>query len=82
MRAPRAMVVSSPVSCSRNRSASCAQRGSSAYSWRSVTVGREAWRHRIETDEKWEHLSRSTDHDAAGDAWQRQRGSSLPDVRG
>jgi hypothetical protein len=51
--------------------------GSDAYEY-----GREAWRHRIETDEKWEHLSRSTDHDAAGDAWQRQRGSSLPDVRG
>jgi hypothetical protein len=44
--------------------------------------GREAWRHRIETDAKWERLSRSTDHDEAGDAWQQQRGSSLPDVRG
>jgi len=50
--------------------------GSDAYDY-----GREAWRHRIEVDAKWEALSRSTDHDAAGDAWQQQRGSSLPDVR-
>jgi NAD(P)-dependent dehydrogenase (short-subunit alcohol dehydrogenase family) len=47
--------------------------GSDAYEY-----GREAWRHRIETDTKWEHLSRSTDHDEAGGTWQRQRGSSLP----
>ena len=47
--------------------------GSDAYEY-----GREAWRHRIETDEKWEALSRSADHDETGDAWQRQRGSSLP----
>jgi hypothetical protein len=40
-----------------------------------------AWQHRVETDAKWEYLRRSTDHDAAGDDWQRQRGSSLPDVR-
>jgi hypothetical protein len=49
--------------------------GSDAYEY-----GREAWRHRIETDEKWEPLSRSADHDEAGGAWQRQRGSSLPDL--
>jgi hypothetical protein len=49
--------------------------GSDAYEF-----GRAAWRHRIETDAKWEHLSRSTDHDEAGDAWQQQRGSSLPDI--
>ncbi len=47
--------------------------GSDAYEY-----GREAWRHRIETDAKWEHLSRSADHDDAGDGWQQQRGSSLP----
>jgi hypothetical protein len=47
--------------------------GSDAYEY-----GREAWRHRIETDEKSEALSRSADHDDAGDAWQQQRGSSLP----
>jgi NAD(P)-dependent dehydrogenase (short-subunit alcohol dehydrogenase family) len=40
--------------------------------------GRQAWRHRVATDEKWELLSRSADHDEAGDAWERQRGSSLP----
>lgn len=49
--------------------------GSDAYQY-----GREAWRHRIDTDTKWEHLSRSTDHDQAGDTWQDQRGSSLPDL--
>ncbi|GAA5034097.1 SDR family NAD(P)-dependent oxidoreductase [Actinopolymorpha pittospori] len=49
--------------------------GSDAYEY-----GREVWHHRIETDAKWEHLSRSTDHDEAGDAWQQQRGSSLPDL--
>ena len=47
--------------------------GSDAYEY-----GRQAWRHRIETDEKWGDLSRSADHDEAGDAWQRQRGNSLP----
>jgi NAD(P)-dependent dehydrogenase (short-subunit alcohol dehydrogenase family) len=47
--------------------------GSDAYQY-----GREAWLHRIETDAKWEHLSRSADHDEAGDTWQQQRGSSLP----
>jgi hypothetical protein len=50
--------------------------GSDAYEY-----GRAAWRHRIETDAKWEYLSRSTDHDDAGDQWQHQRGSSLPDMR-
>jgi hypothetical protein len=50
--------------------------GSDAYEY-----GREAWGARVETDAKWEHLSRSTDHDEAGDAWQQQRGRSLPDVR-
>ncbi|HVV14667.1 SDR family NAD(P)-dependent oxidoreductase [Amycolatopsis sp.] len=50
--------------------------GSDAYEY-----GREAWAHRLETDAKWAHLSRSTDHDDAGDAWQEQRGKSLPDVR-
>jgi hypothetical protein len=50
--------------------------GSDAYEY-----GCAAWRHRIETDAKWEYLSRSTDHDDAGDQWQRQRGSSLPDMR-
>ena len=49
--------------------------GSDAYEY-----GRQAWRHRVETDAKWEHLSRSTDHDEAGDAWREQRGSSLPDI--
>jgi NAD(P)-dependent dehydrogenase (short-subunit alcohol dehydrogenase family) len=50
--------------------------GSDAYEY-----GREAWRHRIETDEKWEALSRSADHDEAAEAWQQQRGSSLPGLR-
>ncbi|MFE4369683.1 SDR family NAD(P)-dependent oxidoreductase [Streptomyces sp. NPDC056835] len=50
--------------------------GSDAYEY-----GRQAWRHRVETDMKWEHLSRSTDYDEAGDTWQQQRGSSLPDLR-
>jgi NAD(P)-dependent dehydrogenase (short-subunit alcohol dehydrogenase family) len=50
--------------------------GSDAYEY-----GREAWRTRLETDARWEHLSRSTDHDEAGDAWQQQRGRSLPHVR-
>jgi NAD(P)-dependent dehydrogenase (short-subunit alcohol dehydrogenase family) len=49
--------------------------GSDAYEY-----GRQAWRHRIETDAEWEHLSRSTDHDEAGDTWQQQRGASLPDI--
>ena len=47
--------------------------GSDAYEY-----GRQAWRHRVETDETWQHLSRSADHDEAGDAWQQQRGKSLP----
>ncbi|MEU0794983.1 SDR family NAD(P)-dependent oxidoreductase [Amycolatopsis sp. NPDC005961] len=50
--------------------------GSDAYEY-----GREAWRHRVDTDAKWAHLSRSTDHAESGDAWRRQRGTSLPDVR-
>ncbi|MBE1496393.1 NAD(P)-dependent dehydrogenase (short-subunit alcohol dehydrogenase family) [Amycolatopsis lexingtonensis] len=50
--------------------------GSDAYEF-----GREAWRHRVETDEKWAGLTRSTDHDDADDAWRAQRGKSLPDVR-
>ena len=49
--------------------------GSDAYQY-----GREAWRHRIEIDAKWEHLSRSADHDHAGDTWLDQRGRSLPDL--
>jgi NAD(P)-dependent dehydrogenase (short-subunit alcohol dehydrogenase family) len=44
--------------------------------------GREVWRARVETDGDWEELSRSTDHDDAGDSWQQQRGSSLPDMSG
>jgi len=47
--------------------------GSDAYEY-----GRQAWRHRLETDQRWEQLSRSADHDEAGDGWERQRGSSLP----
>ncbi|GAB3165062.1 SDR family NAD(P)-dependent oxidoreductase [Amycolatopsis stemonae] len=50
--------------------------GSDAYEF-----GREAWQHRVDTDAKWAHLSASTDHDESGDAWRRQRGTSLPDVR-
>ena len=50
--------------------------GSDAYEY-----GRQAWRHRIETDAKWEQLSRSADHDDAGDGWQQQRGKSLPDLQ-
>jgi NAD(P)-dependent dehydrogenase (short-subunit alcohol dehydrogenase family) len=50
--------------------------GSDAYEY-----GREAWRTRLETDAKWEHLSRSTDHDESGAAWRQQRGSSLPNLR-
>jgi NAD(P)-dependent dehydrogenase (short-subunit alcohol dehydrogenase family) len=42
-------------------------------------LGRDAWRHRIEVDEQWEELSRSTDHDDAGDRWEAQRGASVPD---
>jgi NAD(P)-dependent dehydrogenase (short-subunit alcohol dehydrogenase family) len=49
--------------------------GSDAYEY-----GREVWRARVESDGRWEDLSRSTDHDDAGDTWERQRGSSLPDV--
>jgi len=50
--------------------------GSDAYDY-----GQAAWRHRVETDAKWEHLSRSTDHDDADGAWQDQQGSSLPALR-
>ena len=50
--------------------------GSDAYEF-----GRGAWRHRIDTDAKWEHLSRSTDADGAGDDWRHHLGSSLPDFR-
>jgi NAD(P)-dependent dehydrogenase (short-subunit alcohol dehydrogenase family) len=50
--------------------------GSDAYEY-----GREAWRARLQTDARWEHLSRSTDHDDASDSWLAQRGSSLPNVR-
>jgi NAD(P)-dependent dehydrogenase (short-subunit alcohol dehydrogenase family) len=49
--------------------------GSDAYEY-----GRQAWAHRIETDTKWEHLSRSTDHNDADGTWQHQRGSSLPNL--
>ncbi len=48
--------------------------GSDAY-----TYGREMWQHRVETDEKYETLSRSTDADGTDGTWQAQRGSSLPD---
>ncbi|NLU75272.1 SDR family NAD(P)-dependent oxidoreductase [Streptomyces sp. HNM0575] len=47
--------------------------GSDAYEY-----GREIWSKRVENDGRWEALSRSTDADDAGDAWQAQRGSSLP----
>jgi NAD(P)-dependent dehydrogenase (short-subunit alcohol dehydrogenase family) len=43
--------------------------------------GREAWRARLDTDARWEDLSRSTDHDESGESWQHQRGASLPDYR-
>ncbi|MFI5612516.1 SDR family NAD(P)-dependent oxidoreductase [Amycolatopsis sp. NPDC051903] len=49
--------------------------GSDAYEY-----GREVWRARVTTDEKWESLSRSTDHPQSGDTWQSQRGNSLPSV--
>jgi NAD(P)-dependent dehydrogenase (short-subunit alcohol dehydrogenase family) len=49
--------------------------GSDAYEF-----GREAWRTRLERDARWEQLSRSTDHDDAGDTWQAQRGSTVPDI--
>jgi NAD(P)-dependent dehydrogenase (short-subunit alcohol dehydrogenase family) len=39
--------------------------------------GREAWRARLDTDSRWETMSRSTDHDESGDSWQVQRGTSL-----
>ncbi|MBV9792326.1 MAG: hypothetical protein JO016_00170 [Actinobacteria bacterium] len=44
----------------------------------SYEYGREAWRHRLESDEQWEAPSRSADHDEAGEAGQEQRGRSLP----
>jgi NAD(P)-dependent dehydrogenase (short-subunit alcohol dehydrogenase family) len=50
--------------------------GSDAYEF-----GREAWQHRVDTDVKWAHLSSSTDDAESGEAWRRQRGASLPDVR-
>ncbi|WP_290060291.1 SDR family NAD(P)-dependent oxidoreductase [Amycolatopsis solani] len=50
--------------------------GSDAYEF-----GREAWRHRVDTDEKWAELSRSTDHDGGDGAWRRLRGTSVADVR-
>jgi NAD(P)-dependent dehydrogenase (short-subunit alcohol dehydrogenase family) len=50
--------------------------GSDAYEF-----GREAWRTRIQIDANWEHLTRSTDHNDAGDTWQQQRGSSVPNIR-
>jgi NAD(P)-dependent dehydrogenase (short-subunit alcohol dehydrogenase family) len=50
--------------------------GSDAYEY-----GREVWRRRTEIDAVWEQLSRSTDHQDAGDAWRRQRGTSIPEVR-
>jgi NAD(P)-dependent dehydrogenase (short-subunit alcohol dehydrogenase family) len=50
--------------------------GSDAYEY-----GREAWRHRVDTDAKWAELSSSTDDAESGDAWRLQRGKSLPDVR-
>jgi NAD(P)-dependent dehydrogenase (short-subunit alcohol dehydrogenase family) len=43
--------------------------------------GREAWRARLDTDSRWEDLSRSTDHDESDGSWQQQRGASLPDLR-
>lgn len=46
--------------------------GSDAYEF-----GRQAWRHRIDTDAKWEHLSRSTDADNAGDDWRHHVGSTV-----
>jgi NAD(P)-dependent dehydrogenase (short-subunit alcohol dehydrogenase family) len=45
--------------------------GSDAYEY-----GRQAWRHRVETDTRWENLSRSTDHDAAGSAWQNSEAAA------
>ncbi|MCR6482982.1 SDR family NAD(P)-dependent oxidoreductase [Amycolatopsis sp. OK19-0408] len=50
--------------------------GSDAYEF-----GREAWQHRVDTDAEWAELSSSTDHAESGDAWRRQRGASLPDLR-
>jgi NAD(P)-dependent dehydrogenase (short-subunit alcohol dehydrogenase family) len=47
--------------------------GSDAYEY-----GRAAWARRIDIDAKWEHFSRSADHDEAGDAWRQQRGRSVP----
>jgi hypothetical protein len=45
--------------------------GSDAYEY-----GREAWHAGIETDARWEQLSRSTDHDDAGVTWLAQRGAA------
>ncbi|SDI33548.1 SDR family NAD(P)-dependent oxidoreductase [Nonomuraea jiangxiensis] len=43
-------------------------------------LAREFWGARLEIDRRWEELSRSTDHDGAGDSWHRQRGNSVPDA--
>lgn len=48
--------------------------GSDAYEF-----GREVWQHRLSIDAEWEQLTRSTDDPEAGDSWQLQRGSSVPD---
>jgi hypothetical protein len=50
--------------------------GSDAYEY-----GREVWRARLESDARWESLSRSTDDDDTTSACEAQRGSSLPQVR-
>jgi hypothetical protein len=50
--------------------------GSDAYEY-----GRAAWRARIHTDANWEHLSRSTDHDDAGDSWLAQPRNQPPTHR-
>ncbi|MFE9355140.1 SDR family NAD(P)-dependent oxidoreductase [Streptomyces olivaceoviridis] len=42
--------------------------------------GRAAWRRRLEIDEQWEALSRSTDVDLSDTTWRDQRGTSVPDL--
>lgn len=42
--------------------------------------GRTAWRQRLETDDRWEALSRTADVDPADTSWQNQRGASVPDA--
>ncbi|WBB63389.1 SDR family NAD(P)-dependent oxidoreductase [Streptomyces sp. WMMC500] len=42
--------------------------------------GRTAWRQRLEIDDRWEELSRTTDVDGSDTSWQDQRGTSVPDV--